>query len=466
MALTNKRICITGGAGFIGSHLLSQLVEHNHVVVFDNLHRNALQFAHLEGHKNLTFIKGDVLDFADVRKAVEGCQIVIHCAAIAGVYTVDRSAVRTMEVNMLGTHQVVKAALEVGVERFVEFSTSEVYGSFIHKGKEDDFTPIGPIGESRWVYAASKLASEHLSYAHYREDKLPLAIVRPFNVYGPRQVGDGAIRGMTLQALRDLPITLYNDGTQIRSWCFVSDFCDGVLRCCENPAAIGHAFNIGNPQGTATNFELANLIIRLTNSKSEIVFKPHPGPEVELRVPAIDKAMTMLGYRPTVSLESGVKQASGLVSRELRRGGRKEVAEDIRDLLHAISCHRRVGIHRPQHSAARSARVDDRCRLPLDAGPRSVRQTARADQRQAGEVRPDVRRGSVRDGEDDWHEAGRDAVPRSERRSGGVVEAATLGSRVKHRRLREHARAVSRRSRGLRVVRARSMTDCAEKCRQ
>ena len=217
MALTNKRIFITGGAGFIGSHLVSKLVEHNQVVVYDNLHRNALQFAHLEGHKHLTFIKGDVLDFDAVRKAIDGCTVVIHCAAIAGVYTVDRSAVRTMEVNLLGTHQVVKAAIEVGVERFVEFSTSEVYGAFIHKGKEDDFTPIGPIGESRWVYAASKLASEHLSYAHYREDKLPLAIVRPFNVYGPRQVGDGAIRGMTLQALKDLPITLYNDGTQIRS---------------------------------------------------------------------------------------------------------------------------------------------------------------------------------------------------------------------------------------------------------
>jgi nucleoside-diphosphate-sugar epimerase len=309
MALTNKRIFVTGGAGFIGSHLVSSLVDANEVVVYDNLHRNALQFAHLEGHKHLHFIKGDVLDFESTRKAIDGCQVVIHCAAIAGVYTVDRSAVRTMEVNLLGTHQVVKAALEVGVERFVEFSTSEVYGAFIHKGKEDDFTPIGPIGESRWVYAASKLASEHLSYAHYREDKLPLTIVRPFNVYGPRQGGAGAIRGMTLQALKNRPITLYNDGTQIRSWCFVSDFVDGVLRCCENPAAIGNAFNIGNPQGTATNFELANLIIRLTNSKSEIVFKPHPGPEVELRVPAIEKAMTMLDYRPTVSLESGVSQA-------------------------------------------------------------------------------------------------------------------------------------------------------------
>ena len=309
MAIKNKKICITGGAGFIGSHLVSQLVADNEVVVYDNLHRNALQFAHLSGHKHLHFIQGDVLDYEATRKAIDGCQIVIHCAAIAGVYTVDRSAVRTMEVNLLGTHQVVKAALKTGVERFVEFSTSEVYGAFIHKGKEDDFTPIGPIGESRWVYAASKLASEHLSYAHYREDGLPLSIIRPFNVYGPRQVGDGAIRGITLQALRDLPITLFNDGTQIRSWCFVSDFVDGVLRCTENPAAIGQAFNIGNPQGTATNFELANLIIRLTNSKSEIVFKPHPGPEVDLRVPSIEKAMSLLGYKPTVSLEAGVAQA-------------------------------------------------------------------------------------------------------------------------------------------------------------
>ena len=306
MALTNKRICITGGAGFIGSHLVSRLIEHNDVVVYDNLHRNALQFAHLDGHQHLHFIQGDVLDFAATRKALDGCQVVIHCAAIAGVYTVDRSAVRTMEVNMLGTHQVVKAALEVGVERFVEFSTSEVYGPFVHKGREGDATTIGPIGESRWVYAASKLASEHLSYAHYREDNLPLVIVRPFNVYGPRQVGDGAVRGIVLQALQNLPITLFNDGTQIRSWCYVDDFVDGVLRCTEVPGAIGEAFNLGNPQGTATNFELANMIIRLTGSKSEIVFKPHPGPEVDLRVPSIEKAATILGFKPAVSLESGI----------------------------------------------------------------------------------------------------------------------------------------------------------------
>ena len=306
MSLKRKRVCITGGAGFIGSHLAQRLLDDNEVVVYDNLHRNAIQFAHLDNHPNLTFIKGDVLDFDGVRKAIEGCTVVIHCAAIAGVYTVDRSAVRTMEVNLLGTHQVVKAALEVGVQRFVEFSTSEVYGPFIHKGKEDDLTTIGPVGENRWVYAASKLASEHLSFAHYKEDGLPLVIVRPFNVYGPRQVGDGAIRGIILQALQHALITLYNDGTQIRAWCYVDDFVDGILRCAEAPQAIGHVFNVGNPQGTVTNFELANMIIRLTNSKSTIVFKPHPGPEVDLRVPSIEKAQTMLGYTPTTSLEAGI----------------------------------------------------------------------------------------------------------------------------------------------------------------
>ena len=309
MALKGKRILITGGAGFIGSHLVERLIDDNDVVVFDNLHRNALQFAHLDGHRNLHFSKGDVLDYAAVRRAMDGCGIVIHCAAIAGVYTVDRSAIRTMEVNLLGTNQVVKAAIDVRVERFIEFSTSEVYGPFIHKGKEDDLSTIGPVGENRWVYAASKLASEHLSFAHYKEDKLPLVIVRPFNVYGPRQVGDGAIRGMSLQALQHLPITIYNDGTQIRSWCFVSDFADGILRCVERDAAVGHAFNIGNPQGTVTNFELANMIIRLANSRSEIVFKPHPGPEVDLRVPSIEKAIELLDYRPQVSLENGVRQA-------------------------------------------------------------------------------------------------------------------------------------------------------------
>jgi nucleoside-diphosphate-sugar epimerase len=305
---TRKRIGITGGAGFIGSHLVERLLPDYDVVVYDNLHRNALQFVNLQGHPGLRVVRGDVLDYDATRHALDGCQVVIHCAAIAGVYSVDRNAVTTIEVNLIGTHQVIKAALDVGVERLVEFSTSEVYGPFIHKGKEDDPTTIGPIGEDRWVYAASKLASEHLSYSHFKEDGLPLVIVRPFNVYGPRQVGDGAVRAMIGQALQDAPITLFNDGTQIRAWCYVDDFVDGVLACVARPEAVGQVFNLGNPQGTITNLELANMILRLTGSRSRIEFKPHPGPEVDLRVPSIDKAMALLDYRPRVALEEGISR--------------------------------------------------------------------------------------------------------------------------------------------------------------
>jgi nucleoside-diphosphate-sugar epimerase len=319
VSLSGKRICITGGAGFIGSHLAEHLVKQNHVVVYDNLHRNAIQFAHLENHPGLTFIQGDVMDLEATKRAFDGCHIVVHCAAIAGVYSVVRSSIRTMEVNLLGTHRVIEAALGAGVERFVDFSTSEVYGAFIHNAKESEPTALGPVGEARWVYAASKLASEHLSYANYIERKLPLVIVRPFNVYGPRQVGDGAVRGIVLQALKNEPIVLYNDGTQIRAWCFIDDFVNGVLACAEVPEAVGQAFNLGNPQGTITNLELTRMILRLTKSRSEVTFRPHPGPEVELRVPSIHKAAALLGYEPVVSLDEGISRAIAWYAEHLTR---------------------------------------------------------------------------------------------------------------------------------------------------
>ena len=308
MALAGKRIAITGGAGFIGSHLVERLIEQNDIVVYDNLHRNAIQFAHVEQHPHFHFVRGDVTDVDATTRALDGCEIVIHCAAIAGVYSVVKSSVRTMEVNFLGTHAVIRAALSAGVERFVDFSTSEVYGAFVHNAKESEPTALGSVGEARWVYAASKLASEHLSYAHHLESGLPLTIVRRFNVFGPRQVGDGAVRGIILQALKNEPVVLYNDGTQIRAWCFIDDFVDGVLATAERPEAIGQVFNLGNPQGTITNLELTRMILRLAKSRSEITFRPHPGAEIELRVPSIHKAAKLLGYAPAVSLEEGISR--------------------------------------------------------------------------------------------------------------------------------------------------------------
>jgi len=306
VALRGKRVVITGGAGFIGSYLVERLVDSNEVIVYDNMQRNAIQFSRAVGHSNLRIVQGDILDEPAVCQAMRGAHIVIHCAAIAGVYSVVRNAIATMEVNLLGTHRVLKAALEGEVERFVHFSTSEVYGPFIHKGTESDVNTIGPLGERRWTYAASKLASEHMAFAYSKEHGLPLVIVRPFNIYGPRQIGEGAIREMILRAINQQPIVIYNDGTQIRSWCFIEDFVNGVLSCVEMPQAPSAVFNLGNPQGTITNLELARMIKRLTYSGSDIIFEEHPGPEVEVRVPSIEKAVKVLGYKPSVPLEQGI----------------------------------------------------------------------------------------------------------------------------------------------------------------
>jgi dTDP-glucose 4,6-dehydratase len=122
-------------------------------------------------------------------------------------------------------------------------------------------------------------------------------------------VGDGAVRGIILQALKHEPVVLYNDGTQIRAWCYIDDFVDGVLACAEKPEAIGQVFNLGNPQGTITNLELTRMILRLANSRSEVTFKPHPGAEIELRVPSIHKAAALLGFAPQVGLEEGIRRA-------------------------------------------------------------------------------------------------------------------------------------------------------------
>lgn len=302
----DKKILITGGAGFIASYLCERLAEKNKVIVYDNNKRNALKWSPVRKHRNLTIIKGDVLDLASLKKAMSGCQIVIHCAAIAGIYSVVKSPSLTLKVSFLGTYNALQAAIKERIERFVDFSTSEVYGPFVYKGDEDNLTSQGPVGESRWSYAVGKLAAEHLTHSYHKEYKLPVVSIRPFNVFGPRQVGEGAIRAIILRAIKNEPITLYNDGTQIRAWCFVEDFVNGVMAVLVKPRAVGKAFNLGNPQGAITNIKLAKMIKRLANSNSKIVFKEHPGPEVEIRVPSIQRAQKILGYSPQTGLEDGI----------------------------------------------------------------------------------------------------------------------------------------------------------------
>ena len=308
MAVNGKRILITGGAGFIGSYLCERLVQENDVTLYDNYLRDAVRFTELRKHPRLQMVRGDVLDLPALQQAMAGHQLVIHCAAIAGIYSVDKSPMQTMQVNVLGTYHALQAAAANRAERFIYFSTSEVYGQYVRRGTEQDQTTIGPVGEMRWVYAASKLAAEHWTFAFARAHQLNCTTVRPFNVYGPRQIGEGAVQRLVLRALGNEPITLFNDGTQIRAWCFVEDFVEGVLACLERPEAIGQVFNLGNPQGTTTNLQLALAIKRLAHSSSTLVFAPHPGPEVEIRIPSIAQAQARLGFNPAVPLEEGISR--------------------------------------------------------------------------------------------------------------------------------------------------------------
>lgn len=302
----NKRIFITGGAGFIGSHLVDELIAENSVVIYDNFSRDSLKYTSLGGHPNLRVIEGDILDVARLTESMQGADICIHAAAIAGIYSVGKKPIQTMNVNLIGTHNTIEAAVKHQVERFVDFSTSEVYGPFVYKGKESDSCTLGPVGDWRWVYAVSKLASEHMLHTYAQEYAIDVVTIRPFNVYGPRQIGEGAIQQMTLNALKGQDLTLYNDGTQIRSWCYISDFIRGLSEAIFGENAKNQVFNIGNPQATTTILGLAERIIALTNSKSKIVFKKHPGPEVELRIPDITKAATLLSYQPVIDLTCGL----------------------------------------------------------------------------------------------------------------------------------------------------------------
>jgi nucleoside-diphosphate-sugar epimerase len=307
MQLKGKKVFITGGAGFIGSRIIEQIVDDCEVVVYDNLRRDALSKTTFANHKNIHMIEGDVLDTGAIEPALKGCSIVIHAAGIAGVDTVIEKPTQTMTVNLSGTANVLRAAKESGsCERFINFSTSEVFGSYAFRARETDWTSAGAVGEARWTYAVSKLAAEHLCYAYFHEFKLPTVTVRPFNVYGPGQVGEGAIHHFVLRAIQGEPLEIHGDGDQIRSWVHVSDMVQGVLECITNDKASGQSYNIGNPRGTVTIRSLAELVVQLAESQSKIVHVPKNYVDVELRIPNVDKAKEDLGFQPKVDLKDGL----------------------------------------------------------------------------------------------------------------------------------------------------------------
>jgi dTDP-glucose 4,6-dehydratase len=306
VAVRGKTILLTGGAGFIGSQIAKRLAGENRIVVFDSLHRDAIKYTDLTDHPDVSIVRGDVLDREAMFEVTRGCDIVIHLAAIAGVDTVMEMPTRTLKVNLLGTLNALDAAVDNKVGKFIDFSTSEVFGSHVYMAEEHNATALGVVGESRWTYAVSKLAAEHLVHSYHKEHGIPVVTIRPFNVYGPQQVGIGAIHTFVVEAIVGNDLEIHGDGNQIRAWCYVDDMVDGALLCLEKEEAVGHVFNIGNPRATVTVANLAHLIRRLCGSSSKIVYTYKDYVDIELRIPSIKKAQNLLGYWPKVDLEDGL----------------------------------------------------------------------------------------------------------------------------------------------------------------
>ncbi|MPZ18064.1 MAG: NAD-dependent epimerase/dehydratase family protein [Luteitalea sp.] len=296
------RVVITGVAGFIGSHLAETLLERGYAVIgIDNLLTgDVANIAHLV-NRDFQFIKHDVTNYIYIGGTVD---YVLHWASPASPIDYLQLPIQTLKVGALGTHKALGLAKEKGA-KFVLASTSEVYGDpREHPQKESYWGNVNPIGP-RGVYDEAKRFAEAMTVAYHRYHGLDTKIVRIFNTYGPRmRVSDGrAVPEFIGQALRGESLSVFGDGTQTRSFCYITDLVDGIVRLMESN--VNDPVNIGNPHELTLD-ELARTIIRLTGSSSEVVHKPLPEDDPKVRRPDIGRARTLLGWEPGVSLEKGL----------------------------------------------------------------------------------------------------------------------------------------------------------------
>jgi UDP-glucose 4-epimerase len=310
---------VTGGAGFIGSHLVDALIARgDEVRVLDNLSTGKREnLAQHEAQTRLVFEVGSIIDGAAVRALTAGCDIVFHLAAAIGVRYVIDDPLSGMLTNVRGTEEVLSAACDAGA-RVVLASSSEVYG----KGnagdawqpfREDSDSVIGPTSVPRWWYSLSKSLDEHLAFAYHRQRGLPVSAVRYFNIYGPRcdPGGYGVLARFVSRALRGDPLTVYGDGMQTRSFTYVSDAVSATLLASELDGAVGEAFNVGSSREISI-IDAAGQVLSLTGSRSEIQYQKYIdvfGPRFEdtrRRVPDVRKAAEVLGFNASVPLREGL----------------------------------------------------------------------------------------------------------------------------------------------------------------
>jgi UDP-glucose 4-epimerase len=306
------RVLITGGAGFVGSHLSEALLERgDDVSVLDNLSTGSIDnIQHLKSHPRFRYTIDSVTNEPLLAEMLDRCDTVVHLAAAVGVKLIVEAPVRTIETNVHGTEVVLKHANKKKKLVLIA-STSEVYGkSAAVPFREDADLVLGPSAKHRWAYACSKLIDEFLALAYWKERKLPVIIVRLFNTVGPRQTGQYGmvIPTFVRQALSGQPITVFGDGTQSRSFTYVGDVVKAMVALIDEPRAIGQVFNIGNG-AEITITALAQRIKELTGSQSPIVVVPYEQAyeagfeDMPRRVPEIAKIRELVGYRPTVELD-------------------------------------------------------------------------------------------------------------------------------------------------------------------
>ncbi len=311
------RVLITGGAGFIGSHLADAYIERgDEVCVLDDLSTGSIaNIGHLKNHPRFQYTIGSIYNPPLVAELVDACDVVFHLAAAVGVKLIVESPVRTIETNVHGT-EVVLAQANKKKKKVLIASTSEVYGvSSQVPFREDGCLVMGATTKCRWSYACSKALDEFLALAYWREKKLPTVIVRLFNTVGPRQTGHYGmvIPTFVKQALAGQPITVHGDGSQSRCFGYVGDVVEALIQLMDHPAAVGEIFNIGSTE-EVTIAELAELVKVLTGSPSDIVCVPYTEAygegfeDMPRRVPDISKVRALIGFRPRVALEDILKR--------------------------------------------------------------------------------------------------------------------------------------------------------------
>jgi UDP-glucose 4-epimerase len=307
------RVLITGGAGFIGSHLTeAYLARGDEVWILDDLSTGGISnLEHLKGHPGFHYVIDTVMNVPVLAECIDRCDIVLHLAAAVGVRLIVESPVNTIETNIKGTENVLMLANRKKKKVLIA-STSEVYGKSAKVPfREDDDLVLGPTQKGRWSYACSKAIDEFLAIAYWKEKKLPVVIARLFNTVGPRQTGryGMVIPTFVRQALTGQPITVFGDGRQSRSFTYVSDVVGAVVRLMDSERTVGEVYNIGNGK-EITILELARLVKELTASPSEIVLVPYDRAyeegfeDMPRRVPDISKIRKAIGFEPTLGIRS------------------------------------------------------------------------------------------------------------------------------------------------------------------